>query len=327
MPQLVPESLASDRPRGPIPQTREITLSTPAVQTAGLPRGDRPLDEEIDLFGMTHVGLVRAANEDHFVLCTLHHETVIHGTNLRHPERLSLRSQRLATIGVVADGVGGAAAGSEASEVAVASVASYVGRTLECVTAEDPSRAHEFRNALEAAALAAHEAVRARGAGDPARRGMATTLTVMISTWPHAYIVQVGDSRAYYWHNGTLQRMTRDQTMAQELVDAGVLAADEAERSPLGNVLSSAIGGGEARPVVSMLTVQRGCAMVLCTDGLTKHVTDEEIAAQLRGATSSEQVCRALVDLALARGGSDNITVLVGRAPPRGASWRRPASP
>jgi len=266
---------------------------------------------------MTHLGLVRPRNEDHFVLCTLHHETVVHGTSLPHPERLALRSQRVATVAMVADGVGGAAAGSEASELALASVAGYVGRTLECLTAEDPARTDEFRAALEAAALAAHDAVRARAATDPTLGGMATTLTLMISTWPHAYIVQVGDSRAYYWNHDTLQRVTRDQTMAQELVDAGVLAEEEAERSPLGNVLSSAIGGGEARPVVSMMTVQRGCAMVLCTDGLTKHVSDDEIAAHLRTATSSEQVCRALVNLALERGGTDNVTVLVGRAPAR----------
>lgn len=290
-------------------------MSIPAVQTAALPRGDRPLDEEIDLFGMTHVGRVRAVNEDHFVLCTLHHAMTVHGTNLREVERLPQRSQRLATVAIVADGVGGAAGGSAASALAVASVARYVGSALECLAAEDPGRTDEFRAALEAGALAAHEAVRGSAAADPALEGMATTLTLMISTWPHAYIVQVGDSRCYYWHDRGLQCMTRDQTMAQELVDAGVLSPEDAARSPLGNVLASAIGGGEARPVVASVTVQRGCAMVLCTDGLTKHVSDAEIADHLRDGTSSEQVCRALVDLALERGGSDNITVLVGRAP------------
>jgi protein phosphatase len=144
---------------------------------------------------------------------------------------------------------------------------------------------------------------------------MATTLTLMISTWPHAYVVQVGDSRCYYWHDEGLQCMTHDQTVAQDLVDAGVLPAEQAAESPLSNVLSSALGASEARPVVTSLTVKRGCAMVLCTDGLTKHVSDEEIAAQLRTATSSEQVGRALVQLALEHGGTDNVTIVVGRAP------------
>jgi protein phosphatase len=114
-------------------------------------------------------------------------------------------------------------------------------------------------------------------------------------------VVQVGDSRCYYWHDEDLQCMTHDQTIAQDLVDAGVLEAERAAESPLSNVLSSALGASEARPVVSTMTVKRGCAMVLCTDGLIKHVSDQEIAAHLRTATSSEQACRALVDLALER--------------------------
>jgi len=286
-----------------------------AFQTASLPATDRPRDEEIDLFGMTHVGRVRERNEDQFLLCTLHHTMTIHGTSLASAAQLPLRSQRLATVAMVADGVGGAAAGSEASRLAVASVAGYVGRALECLTAEDPNRSDEFRAALETAVLAAHDAVRARAATSPELHGMATTLTLMISTWPHAYVVQVGDSRCYYWHDEGLQCMTHDQTVAQDLVDAGVLPAEQAAESPLANVLSSALGASEARPVVSSLSVRRGCAMVLCTDGLTKHVSDEEIAAQLRTATSSEQACRALVDLALERGGTDNVTVVIGRAP------------
>jgi protein phosphatase len=264
---------------------------------------------------MTHVGRVRTRNEDHFLLCTLHHTMTVHGTSLSNAARLPLRSQRLATVAMVADGVGGAAAGSEASRLAVASVAGYVARALECLTAGDPARADEFRASLETAVLEAHEAVRARAATSPELHGMATTLTLMISTWPHAYVVQVGDSRCYYWHDEGLQCMTHDQTVAQDLVDAGVLEAERAAESPLSNVLSSALGASEARPVVTTMTVKRGCAMVLCTDGLTKHVSDDEIAAQLRTATSSEQACRALVDLALERGGTDNVTVLIGRAP------------
>jgi protein phosphatase len=144
---------------------------------------------------------------------------------------------------------------------------------------------------------------------------MATTLTLLISLWPQAYIVQVGDSRCYYWHDGMLQRMTRDQTVAQDLVDAGALPAESAHESPYSHVLSSALGADEAVPVVSAMRVQRGCAALLCTDGLTGHVSDDEIAEALRRATSSEQVCRELLQLALDRGGEDNITVLVGRAP------------
>jgi PPM family protein phosphatase len=107
--------------------------------------------------------------------------------------------------------------------------------------------------------------------------------------------------------------------VAQDLVDAGVLRQEDLVRSPLSNVLARAIGAGEATPDVTLLDISpRGCVVLLCSDGLTKHVTDAEIAEQLRSMTSAEQACRALLDLALARGGTDNVTVLVGRA--RGAA-------
>jgi protein phosphatase len=147
---------------------------------------------------------------------------------------------------------------------------------------------------------------------------MATTLTLAIVVWPSAYEVQVGDSRCYYYSEGKLRQITRDQTMAQDLVDQGVIPKDQMAASPFSHVLASAIGGSEASPEVTRLDIRRrGSVVLLCSDGLTKHVTDDEIAAHLKTMESAEQVCRALVDLALERGGSDNITVLVGRALPQ----------
>ena len=146
---------------------------------------------------------------------------------------------------------------------------------------------------------------------------MATTLTLAIAVWPWLYVVQVGDSRCYEFSRGILRQVTRDQTMAQELVDRGVLQPEQAATSPLGSVLASSIGGREAVPEVTRLDIRRrGAVVLLCSDGLTRHVSDEEIGRQLRAIESSEQVCRALLDLALERGGSDNITVVVGRARP-----------
>ena len=144
---------------------------------------------------------------------------------------------------------------------------------------------------------------------------MATTLTLAIGVWPWMYVVQVGDSRCYSYWNGELKRATRDQTMAQDLVDRGALPPERMAASPFSHVLVSAIGGEEAKPEVSRIDIRkRGCVILLCTDGLTKHVSDQEIADRLRNVESSEQVCRDLLDLALERGGSDNITVLIGRA-------------
>jgi protein phosphatase len=140
-------------------------------------------------------------------------------------------------------------------------------------------------------------------------------MTLGIVVWPWLYVVQVGDSRCYLFKHGRLHQVTRDQTIAQDMVDRGVMPADRISGSPLNHVLSSAIGGSAAVPVVTRIDV-RGVSPVvlLCSDGLTKHVTDREIEQHILGIQSSEQLCRALLELALERGGSDNITLVVGRA-------------
>ena len=142
---------------------------------------------------------------------------------------------------------------------------------------------------------------------------MATTLTMLFAVWPWAYFVQVGDSRGYIFQNGKLRLVTRDQTIGQQLVDEGAMAQEQLRNSPLKNVLSSAIGADEATPEVTRIDVTHKTSVILlCSDGLTKHVKDDEIAEHLDKRTSSEQVCRDLLNLALERGGADNITIVVG---------------
>lgn len=292
-----------------MPFARLLKTATPILVP------NRPRDDELDLFGLTHPGMVRTENQDHFLLCTLHQQIVIHATSLPGPESLPLRGERMGTIMLVADGVGGSAAGGEASQLATEAITSYVSSTMRCFHATDASEEKEFFAALKAAVLEAHTAVRSR-AGQ-ARQRMATTLTLAIAVWPRMYVIQVGDSRCYFYWDGKLRQVTRDQTVAQYLVDAGAMPPDQAARSPYSNVLASAIGGEEAKPEVALLDITpRGCVILLCSDGLTKHVSDDEIAAVLRDMTSSEQACTRLLELALAGGGTDNITILAGRARP-----------
>jgi protein phosphatase len=112
-----------------------------------------------------------------------------------------------------------------------------------------------------------------------------------------------------------LSQVTRDQTVAQSLVDEGVLKKEQLKTSPLNHVLASAIGASEAMPEISRVEVgRRGSVILVCSDGLTKHVSDEEIAKSIEKMQSCEQVCRELLELALERGGSDNITLVAGRA-------------
>lgn len=287
------------------------------VSLPGIP-GIRPEDDELDLFGMTHPGNVRPENQDHFLLATIHPQVVVYGTSLPNPETLPLRGSRFATLMLVADGVGGNAGGSDAARLATEAVTRYVSSTLRCYHAAGTASDEEFYEALSAAAHEAHATVRAEADSSEDQPNMATTLTVGMVVYPWLYVVQVGDSRCYVYTRGKLNQVTRDQTIAQRLVDEGAMKREDLLRSPLSHVLASAIGAEEAEPEVARVDIsERGCVLLLCSDGLTKHVSDTDLADRIARMTSSEQLCRDLVSLALERGGSDNITVVIGRAPLR----------
>jgi serine/threonine protein phosphatase PrpC len=294
-------------------------VTVPSALTAALTADVKPRDHELDLHGLTHQGLVRRENQDHFLIGTLHRELAVHGTSLPAMNQLLLRGDRFAAFAVVADGVGGSTGGAAASQRAVETIAQYVQSTLRCFAAADPAHEPAFIDALRGAALDADAAVRALRMddgepGEGGRGGPATTLTLAIGVWPRAYVVQVGDSRCYVHGNGALRCLTRDQTAAQDLVDSGDLTLAEAANSPLQHMLTSAIGGQVAAPVVTAVDQQRDAVFLLCSDGLTRHVSDPELAECLAGLRSSQQACTDLLKLALERGGQDNITIIVGRA-------------
>lgn len=275
----------------------------------------RPRDEERDMFGLTHPGKVRKDNQDQFLICTVHPQVVIDATSLQSVDQLPLRGPRLATMLLVADGVGGGDSGSDAARLAAETVTKYVSSTLRCYHTAGSASENELLNALQDAVFEAHDVVRAESASRAQPKPMATTLTLCLAVWPWMYVVQVGDSRCYYWDGTALRQVTRDQTIAQHLVDSGALPKERLSASPFRSVLASAIGGAEAMPEVCRIDLRRSGTLLLCSDGLTRHVTHEEIEAHVRAATSSEQLCRALLDLALERGGADNITIVAGRAP------------
>ena len=292
-----------------------MKLAAPFSSRSAAGQGIRPRDDELDLFGLTHPGRVRQENQDHFLLCTVHPQVIIHGTSLPSTDGLALRGQRLATIMLVADGVGGSAAGSRASRVATEAVTQYVATALRCYHTAGSPNENEFTDALRAAAIEAHDVVRAEAVAELGGRQMATTLSLGIAVWPWLYVLQVGDSRCYVHQDGVLRQVTKDQTVAQGLADEGVLKPEQVKSSPLKHVLASAIGASAAVPEVSRVNIaQRGTVILVCTDGLTKHVSDDEIGQCFAAMESAEQVCTQLLDLALERGGSDNITLVVGRA-------------
>jgi len=291
-----------------------VTAPQMTAPTAALDR--RPRDEEIDVYGLTHPGKVRAENQDHFLICALKKQMVVRLTSLPDADNLMAEPERLASLAMVADGVGGGAKGAEASRIALEAVAKYVSSSMRCYYAQGSADDRELSRTLQEGASQCHMELLRRGEETPECRGMATTLTLYLGVWPRAYLLQVGDSRAYLLRRGELIQITRDQTMAQELVDLGVLSRADASDSPLAHRLSSSIGGSQTAPVVTRFEMTWGNVLLLCSDGVTKHVSDERLHERLRTMTSAKQVCEDLLQDALEGGGSDNITVIVGRALP-----------
>jgi serine/threonine protein phosphatase PrpC len=274
----------------------------------------KPRDDEIDVYGLTHQGLVRPNNQDHFLIGSLRQRLDVLQSSLPQFSDLPLAEDRLAFLMMVADGVGGGKKGEEASRLAVEELTQYITESVRCYYTADTGDS-DFTRALEAGALKSHQAVIEHGASEPESRGMATTLTLWIGVWPWCYLLQVGDSRYYQYRDGKLMQISRDQTMAQELLDSGVFAkAVAAENSPLSHILSSSLGGPQTAPVVKRLPNSWSTTHLLCSDGLTKHVPDKRIAERLGAMKSAQQVCDDLLRDALDAGGTDNITVTVGRA-------------
>jgi protein phosphatase len=270
---------------------------------------------QVDSYGCTDVGKVREVNQDQFLIAELHKVIAVAHTSLPHQYRQRFASGARALLLLVADGVGGGVAGEQASSLTLDTIVSYVTNSMRCFYKLDDQVQKELLGELASVVRQSDEMVRSEGEKDPAQTGMATTLTMAHVLWPRVYVVQIGDSRCYHIRGSHIVQVTRDQTMAQELVDEGVLAPEDAERSPLGDMLTQVIGGPESEVVaeISTINLERGDAMLLCTDGLTRYLTDEEIAEHIRGAKSAEDVCKGLISTALRAGGSDNVTVVVGR--------------
>lgn len=243
---------------------------------------------EAEVAGRTDVGRVRRSNQDAFVAV----------------ESLALAA--------VCDGMGGAAGGEVASRVAIDSFVEVAQREIEESRSSDGERT---KRALCRAAAAANRAVRARAGYDTRFRGMGTTLVAARLDGNELTVMNVGDSRAYRVRGGVARQMTRDHSYVAEQVRAGRMTRAEAERSPLQSAITRAIGIDEdVAPEFFTETVGAGDALLLCSDGLIRHVRDEEIGRVVGDATvSADEICARLIAAANARGGTDNVTCVVMR--------------
>ena len=273
----------------------------------------RPTATNVDVFGLTDRGRIRADNQDQFLIASLHKLLRVHQSSLPPEDITTLISDSRGYILLVADGVGGRPDGQAASGTVVKAIAHHVTHVMDLYRRLDSNNEATFVSELEKSVLKSHDLLVEEGKKEYAGRGGATTLTMVAALWPHAYVIQVGDSRCYRLRDGRLERMTEDQTLAQALLNQGALTQTEAHRSPLRGVLASALGGRDAVPSIHATDCRWDDVVLLCTDGLTRHVSDDEIAAELRAPRTSQESCQRLVQLALDRGGEDNVTVVIGR--------------
>jgi serine/threonine protein phosphatase PrpC len=261
----------------------------------------------ISVFGKTDLGRTREHNEDTFLVADL----TTQQASLQPEVREHVVGER-GSLFVVADGMGGAAAGEVASQMATETIYRYLLETW-CRDAEKTPQqfALRLREAVEAANTAIHEYAR----DHPDLRGMGTTATTVGVLDDHLYLTQVGDSRAYLVRNGEGSQLTKDQSLMQRLVDAGELTEEEAEQSERKNIILQALGpDAKVRVDLTHQEIRRGDALVLCSDGLSGQVRREEIAAVVADPNKDlVSVCSELITLANERGGPDNITVLVAR--------------
>lgn len=267
----------------------------------------------IDSFGITDRGKVRETNQDNFLIVDITKSVAVRHSSLS-PESLANRfGEAGGYLFVVADGVGGGPEGDRASEDAIKALLGYVTETVGCFNTYSSAKEHELFEKLEDTVRGVHDKLLAEHEG---KRGHApaTTLTMVLLIWPRAYLVHVGDSRAYVRRHGKVQQLTRDQTIGEYMVSIGAWTDEQAARARPAATLSSAIGGSELTPVVGLIDLDPGDSLLLCTDGLTRHVPEDRIASVLATPGTAESMGKQLLADALADGGTDNVAVIVVRS-------------
>ncbi len=261
---------------------------------------------KVSAVGKSDLGRTRDHNEDTFLVADLATNTVSFES--------SLTDHDISTRGVlflVADGMGGAAAGELASEMAANLIFDHLTKSW---AAEDDPTPERFTFRLREAVELANDQIYAYARQHPEVRGMGTTATVAGVLGQHLYLAQVGDSRGYLVRDGVAVQLTKDQSLTQRLVDAGEMTEEEAEQSERRNIILQALGpDARIRVDLTFQALRRGDTLVICSDGLSGQVRREEIGQIVQETPDLNGLCDRLIELANGRGGPDNITAVVAR--------------
>ncbi len=268
--------------------------------------GSAASDITVNVFGRTDVGRTREHNEDAFVVADLSADNAT-----LQPEVRTHRLGDRGTMFMVADGMGGAAAGEIASAMATDIVLAEMRKRW---MGSPASTADGFATAIKQSTETANQRIHQFALEHPEHRGMGTTATIAGILGDALFLAQVGDSRAYLIRDGIARQITKDQSLIQKLVEAGELTPEEAEQSERRNIILQALGP-EANIKVDLTVqqVRKGDTLVLCSDGLSGQVRTEQIAECVATLPDLVQLCKQLIDLANHAGGPDNITVVAAR--------------
>jgi protein phosphatase len=260
----------------------------------------------VSVFGKTDLGLTRDHNEDTFLVADLST-----GNASLHPAVREHEVGARGSLFMVADGMGGAAAG----EIASAMAADIILRHLSTVWTEDEEHsATRMAFRMKEAVELANQEIYVYAREHPELRGMGTTVTAAGVHGDDLYLTQIGDSRGYLVRNGEAIQLTKDQSLMQRLVDAGELTEEEAEHSERRNIILQALGPDPRVKVdLTHQTLRRGDTLIICSDGLSGLVRREEFASMVAAHPDLASLCSALINLANERGGPDNITVIAAR--------------
>jgi serine/threonine protein phosphatase PrpC len=259
--------------------------------------------------GRSECGPVRANNEDRFLAVRLERTTTPIATNIG-PEDLRFVPVQTCWALAVADGMGGHAAGEVASTLALSRALELSQQGSRWFVSIGDEEAKEIMARLEFVLTSVDRAVSEHGSSGEHCAGMGTTLTAAAAAGDCLFVCHAGDSRIYLLRSGHLSRLTRDDTMAQELVDAGLMDADDMKKHPASHVLTQVIGRGDADFELRLVRLQHGDRLVLTTDGLTDALSDADLASIASGG-DCDAACNALVDRALLAGAADNVTAIV----------------
>lgn len=295
--------------------TQQIeTLGSPVREVERV--GDKPVEPAV--FGISDVGKVRKHNEDSFLVAQLERSMRVYQSSRPVSDGSKVKGPPQGWLLMVADGMGGHAAGEVASAMTIDALARYAFTLMPWSLPRSKDDSRILAAGLREAVKQCQEQVRQAAATGTGKHGMGTTLTMAYVTWPNLFVVHVGDSRMYAFREGQLHQVTRDHTLAQQLVDSKVMSEAEAETSDFSNILVNAVGGDsdELRVELHHAMLFPGDVVLLCSDGLTKHVPRERITEALSSVAQGTEVeiaARSLIDQALADGGTDNVTVVIAR--------------